>query len=129
VRCAREGGAEDAEKLEERARVMAKSKLGLEPWSREVRRLGRSDGEKGRRPVEGAAPWRRGGAAARLHHWSRGEEGRHGRKGAELPARWGRRPPAARGGRSQGEKKVAARGIRGVGMEIFQICKGEGSYL
>jgi|UniRef100_A0A804N3K2 hypothetical protein len=30
---------------------------------------------KGRR---GARPWRIGGAAARLHPWSRGEEGRHG---------------------------------------------------
>jgi hypothetical protein len=34
--------------------------------------------------------------------WERGQ--RPGRKGAELHACWGRRPPAARGGRNQGEK-------------------------
>jgi hypothetical protein len=28
-----------------------------------------------------------------------------------------------------GKEKVAARRIRGVGRENFQICKGEGSYL
>jgi hypothetical protein len=103
---------------------MAKGKLGLEPWSREVRRLGPSSGEKGRRPAGGAAPWRRGGAAARLHHWSRGEAGRHGRKGVDLPARWGRRPPAARRGRSQGEKVVAVGKMEGWECKIAKCKRG-----
>jgi hypothetical protein len=71
---------------------------------------------------------------AERHGWPRGGRGR-----AELPA--GCSPWTAEGGRRNmlavdamkeketGKEKVAARKIRGVGMENFQICKGEGSYL
>jgi hypothetical protein len=47
-----------------------------------------------------------------------------------LPHAGGRRTVlAADGVKERGKEKVAARKIRGVGMENFQICKGEGSYL
>jgi hypothetical protein len=93
-----------------------------------------ADGDGSRRPWEGKSPARHG-------------QKKGGRKGA-VPAT---RVPSAMAGRGEeGEelsslcaavwedccarekktgRRVAARRIRGVGMENFQICKGEGSYL
>jgi hypothetical protein len=93
-----------------------------------------ADGDGSHRPWEGKAPARHG-------------QKKGGRKGV-VPAT---RVPSAMAGRGEeGEelsslcaavwedccarekktgRRVAARRIRGVGMENFQICKGEGSYL
>jgi hypothetical protein len=65
-----------------------------------------------RRSREGAAPWLA-----------------EGRKGSLRVAVWEERAELLREGEEGRKKEVAARGIRGVGMENFQICKGEGSYL
>jgi hypothetical protein len=73
------------------------------PWSKE---------QRARREVE--APWERGSA---MGAWSSAP--------CLQPCGRRRQAAAARGRR----KRVAARRIRWVGMENFQICKGEGSYL
>jgi hypothetical protein len=104
VRCAREGGAEDAEQLEERARAMAKSKLGLEPWSSELRRLGRSDGEKegGRLKVR-----RPGGEEELLLAYTIGAEERKGAMGGREPSslRAGEEGPLLRVGEGARERR------------------------
>jgi glucose/arabinose dehydrogenase len=65
------------------------------------------------RSREGATPWlaeeRKGSLCVAVWEEERAEQLREGEEGRK--------------------KEVAARGIRGVGMENFQICKGEGSYL
>jgi hypothetical protein len=82
-------------------------------------------------------PWSKGLAGGCCHREQGGRRQRTPREELRRPWR-GREPSslrageegaAARGGRSQGEKKVAARENRGVGVQKCLHLQGEGSYL